>query len=376
MREIAVWNDVYEEFLDYGLKNASAVVYTRGLWRFCKFVNVDDAYDLLKLGLDKIEELAQQFIRLHQVKLAPKYLNVVYCSIRRWCTIKELIKSAKMFKEIRFDKSSRKIEALTEMPLDTEHIKNGFKVSKLQDKIDWGLYGLCGIRPSIIPEIRVSWIFPRNCTIEDGKIRLVKPTILIIPRVNPRTNKPLKGNKGNLTFMVFIPSRLAELIELWLNRESNTITKDSKLSPSDNIRDVYYKIKQIYSKIGFKGRPYLLRSYADTVLDRITRQFNDEDFKEFLMGHKGKVSAIYQVKGLNEETEAKYRDMYVDACDNWINEYIFEQRADYERGEFTFKQFNEKLKIHAQQAFQQTLKSQFEQLYLEMQAKHNKQNYP
>ena len=79
MREITVWNNVYEEFLNCGLKNASAVVYTRFLWRFCKFVNVDDAYDLLKLGLDKIEELA------------PKYLNVVYCSIRRWCTIKELI---------------------------------------------------------------------------------------------------------------------------------------------------------------------------------------------------------------------------------------------------------------------------------------------
>ncbi len=68
----------------------------------------------------------------------------------------------------------------------------------------------------------------------------------------------------------------------------------------------------------------MLRSYADKILERITRQYNEEDLKEFLMGHKGRVSAIYQIKGLTEEDEKLYRNMYVKACDEWINANIFE----------------------------------------------------
>ena len=151
-----------------------------------------------------------KFIRTNQGTLAPKYLNVVYYATKRWCAIKELIKGARMFKEIKFDKSSRKNDAMSETPLETKDIKNGFKVSNIDKKVDWGLYGLCGLRPRLIPQLRVKHIFARNRKIENGNLSLVKPTIMIIPR-------EIEGNKANITFMVFIPTRLAELIELRLN---------------------------------------------------------------------------------------------------------------------------------------------------------------
>jgi len=281
--------------------------------------------------LDRIERLMVRFIRKHDQRtaknpediLSPKYLNIVYCSVKRWCTIRELIKSARMFKEIKFDKSSRRNEAMSEMNLETIHIRNAFKVSKLEIKVDVGLYGLVGLRPRLIPQLKVKDIFERNRTIEDGKLTLVKPAIAIIPR-------EYKGNKGNITFMVFIPTRLCELIELRLNQNHDVVTLDTKISSSDHERDVYYRIKEVYKAIGFSGRPYLLRSFADTILERITRKYNDEDFKEFLMGHKGKISAIYQIKGLTQESEAHYRDMYLTACDTWINQQVFEMRSQSE----------------------------------------------
>lgn len=404
------YKEVYEEFLDYGMKESSAQAYTRGLMRFVNWVkdtkDLDvDPFTLLDLGIDKIEKLTQRFIRRHQTELAPKYLNIIYCSIKRWVTIKELIKSSKMFKEIKFDKSSRKTEALTETALETQHIKDGFKVSTLDKKIDFGLYGLCGLRPAIIPRAKVSWIFRRNRTIKNGKLTLTKPAIMVVPRIDPETKKPLKGNKGNISFMVFIPTRLCELIELRLNHNHAHVTLDTHLSASPNAKEVYYKIKTIYAQIGFKGRPYLLRSYADGILDAITRIFHDEDFKEFLMGHKGKISAVYQIKGITQEAEDKYRGMYVQACDSWINEHIFEQRSESEKqqaqaviiglkasgvnidsekiqaiqklfdaGKLTFEQFTEKLQATARDAFKQQLTNEFETLYLKMQEKHNNES--
>jgi len=383
-QEIDLWKRVYQDFIYYGLKDSSAEVYRNRLRFFCQWAGVDDAYCLLELGLKRIEEITQAFIRRFRGKMAPKSLNQYYCAVKRWSQIKGLVKSTKMFKEIKFDKTSRKVDALTEISLETRYIRDGFKVSGLDKKIDWGLFALCGLRPALIPQLKVKDIFERNRTIEDGKITLVKPAIAIIPR-------EYKGNKGNITFMVFL-TRLCELIEMRLNQNHQVVTLDTKISSSDNYRDVYYLIKQVYKKIGFSGRPYLLRSFADSILERITRKYNDEDFKEFLMGHNGKISAIYQIKGLTLESEKHYREMYVTACDTWINEHIFEMRSQsemekaravvdmmksalgidegkaeaiiklFEKGKLDWKAFNERLKVLGDQALSARMRSEFSTL--------------
>jgi hypothetical protein len=154
----------------------------------------------------------------------------------------------------------------------------------------------------------------------NGKIKLTaQPTLMVIPRT-------YAGNKANITFLVFIPTKFAELIEMRLNAHKGKVTKQTKIGEADNAREIYYKMKTLlrHPAIGFNGRPYLLRKYADGILDRITKRFNDEDTKEFLMGHKGRVSAIYQTTGLTKEREDELRTMYVSACDKWISANIFE----------------------------------------------------
>lgn len=383
-------------FLDHGLKESSAKVYARAFRSFCRFAKVSDPYALNELGIDRIEALMQRWINLKRNKLAPKYLNVAYCSVKRWCQIHGLIKSTKMFREIKFDKSSRKIDAFTEVMLETKHVKAGFKVTNLEDQIDWGLYSLCGLRPRLIPQLKVQNLYAKNYEINDGSFRFtVKPPLAIVPRT-------YAGNKANITFFVFIPTKLAELLEMQLNTNGN-VTTETKISRSDNYRDIYYKIRCMFEhpSINFDGRPYLLRKYADRILDRITKVFNDEDLKEFLMGHKGKVSAIYQVTGLTVEREKELRDMYVNACDKWISQNIFEAtsqeeidrsemliaysqqiaeldkaelealRQAFKKGTLTVEVLQAELGKLTRQALDKTMEAKFEQLFLKMSCKYN-----
>ena len=372
-------------------------MYASTLTSFCEFGGVSDPHALNELGIEEIESLMQKWINRNRCRLAPKYLNITYCSVKRWCQIRGLIKSTKMFREIKFDKSSRKTDALTEAMLETKHIKAGFKVADLEDQIDWGLYALCGLRPRIIPQLKVANLYQRNYEIVDGNFRFtVKPPLMIIPRT-------YAGNKANITFMVFIPTKLADLLEMQSNTNGN-VTTETKISQCGNTRAVYFKIKCLFKhpSINFKGRPYLLRKFADRILDRVTKIYNDEDMKEFLMGHKGKISAVYQTTGLTEEREKELRDMYVNACDNWISRNIFDTASQEEidkaetliaysrqiaeldrdklealrqtlkKGTLTVEALQAELGKLTREALDRTMEAKFEQLFLRMNHKYNK----
>ncbi len=118
------------------------------------------------------------------------------------------------------------------------------------------------------------------------------------------------------------------------------------------------------------------------------------------MGHKGKVSMIYQVKGLTKEDEKTYRDMYVKACDSFINEQIFgtvtreqktivqalgafaaQQGVDIEEieaimktlesGKMTFEQFNAQLTQLTKEVQEVKIEQRFAKLFAREYAKHN-----
>ena len=402
------WQQVAHAFRRYGLKQGSADRYSRGLKCFCRYINQHhytatdtklNPDNFETFGLETIEDLTADFIADNRSRLSPKYLNVIFNAIKRWCYIQKMIKTTKMFREIKFDKSSRKSEALLEQALETRHIKTLFKIANLEDSVDVGWYALIGLRPSLIPQMKVKDINPRNYEIDaEGAFRFTKkPALAYVPRT-------YKGNKANITFMVFIPTQLCDRIELFLNRNGR-VTKQTKLAHADNSREVYYKMKTLLTDkaVGFEGRPYLLRSYADDILMRIERIKNDRDLKEFLMGHKGKISAIYQMRGLSQEKEDEYRKMYVEACDEWINTNIFDMRSkeEIDKGsiilemaqslgvseekamalyrqleamKLDFKTYNEKMTELVKQAHDSQMERKFEEMFLKMQQKHNNAN--
>lgn len=377
-------------FRNYGLKESTCETYIDGLTTFQRQTGIN----LLKeRSLKKIENATQRFIRQNENKLSPKYLNTIYCAVRRLCQIRGLIKSTHMFRQIKFERQARKNDALFEQPITTEMMRKVFETFPIEDKIDVGFYGLCGLRPRLIPQLRVKNIYPPHYKIENGKIKLKKPTIIIIPRT-------FEGNKGNVTFFTILPVKIAELLETWLNTQASKVTPETKLSETDNRRDVYTKMKRILRKVGYTGRPYMLRKYADDLLDRITYFEHDEDFKEFLMGHKGEISAVYQKKGLSPEKEKEYLDKYMRTVNEWIDEKIFgkpskqeidkaEMLASFARnlgvpdekinaifdllktGQMTPEQFEQELNITVQKQLEKQMENKFEQMFVKLNKKYN-----
>jgi len=385
------FDSVYQQFRRFGLREKSAKVYACVLGKFCKQKDIVPC-DFPNLGLEHIEQLTEDFILDNINTLAPKSLNVYYSSIKTWCYIQRMIKSRKNFKEIKFDKTSRKVDALTETPLETRHIKQMMKICDAHEKVLVGLYGLCGLRPSLIPQLRIENLHQADYELEKGKIKFTKKNPMVfIPR-------HCKGNKAKITFFVILPSRLAELVEYVLNKNSVVTQETGLISKYRSYNSIYYKIATIFEKVGFSGRPYLLRSYADRLLDKT---ITDEDLKEFMLGHKGKISAIYQFRQLTEEDKSVYLNDY-QTTDEWINKNIFEAGTEkqvdqaeavarfaksigveenviseflkeFKIGKLTMTQYEQRIAEVTERTLDQKMETKFEQLYLKMEAKHNNQ---
>ena len=295
--------------------------YAIQLHLFCKAQQIDP-FDFPKLGLEEIEDRTETHMLKLRDKIAPKTLNLQFCAIKTWCFALHMIKNRKLFREIDFDKDSRKTDAMTEKPLETEHIKKIMQISDAYEQALVGLLGLDGLRPSLLSQLKVGNLNPEDYTIENGK--------LVFKTQNPFLSIPkdYEGNKAHITFFVILPTKITQQLMYCVNNTAEPVTPQTKLIKkyAETEQTVYQKCKEIFRKIGFVGRPYLLRSYADRLLDRNLRnptsEKRDEDLKEFMLGHKGKISAIYQFKALSHEDKAEYLKAY-SQVDKWINEKIF-----------------------------------------------------
>ena len=121
------------------------------------------------------------------------------------------------------------------------------------------------------------------------------------------------------------------------------------------------------------------------------------------MGHKGDIPAIYQMRGMPKEEEQKYRSWYVECCDKWISENIFDiiskeeiGKAEllgkfamqlganneetmkvtkaFQQSEINIQEFETKLTELTNSALNTKMEQRFEEMFLKMQNKHNGAN--
>ena len=138
----------------------------------------------------------------------------------------------------------------------------------------------------------------------------------------------------------------------------------------------------------------MLRHYA---FKRFKQAIDDYDLREWLMGHKGKISAIYDhehyltneeinqykamidtralhVYGLNrsqediieariETLQSLLRDLDIRGIEALKNDLV--------KGEITLNQFNRELTRLAQDSMNRQIETKFEQLFLKMNKKYN-----
>lgn len=347
--------------------------------------------------LKEIETMTEEFIYKYMQKdsstglpiLSPKYLNLIYSSIKKWCLYQGIIKNRKYFAEIIFDKTSRKTR--DSAMITHEQFKKMFDHANLKQKLILGYYGIQALRPSLILYLKLADIHPDDVTFnKNGTISLEeKPWILI--------KREYIGNKGNIDFPTILTPEMSQWQEDYLNsriRKGEDITEKSKLVCVNSKDVIDYNIKKLFALVGFKGRKYLLRHYA---YKRFKQAVSDYDFREWLMGHRGKVSAIYdhghyltneeinQYKSLidtkvleiyalhrpKEEIidarivtiQALLKDLDVNATNILKKDLITEK--------ITIDQFNRRLTELAQDSMNKQMETKFEQLFLKMNKKYN-----
>jgi len=371
------------------LKPTSLTVYARSIGKFCTEQEINP-FDFPKIGLEAIEDMTETYIISHVDTLAPKYLNVIYNAIKTWCFVLRMIKNRKLFREIKFDKQSHKMDAMTEQPLETKHIRQLMMVSDAHEKILLGLYALCALRPSLIPQLKVKDFHPDDYRLENEKIEFkTKNPFLHVP-------KKYEGNKGHITFFVILPSKITELVEYCLNANGKVTLQTPILTKYRSYSAIFDKISRMFETIVFEGRPYLLRTYGDRTFDKT---LNDKDLKEFMMGHRGKISQLYQMKALTTEDKQTYLKDYA-ATEKWIDENVFGVRSqeqlsqaeavrrfavsiganedvtnrlleDLRQGKLSMSAYETEMKGQTNITLETRMKTQFEKLFLEMQEKHN-----
>jgi integrase len=279
-------DNLIARFYDYGLKRSSAYSYASSLIKFCRENNTTPE-QLIKLPLEEIEDLTEQYIKRNRNRIAPKVLNVIYTSVKTWLHINRVIKSRKMFREIKFDRSSRKTRDVA-LP-DKAFLRELCDNANLREKLIIALYGLYGLRPSLIGQLLLEDIYPKHIQFTETKITLgdaQKHAWIWVKR-------EYEGNKGNIDFPIILTRETTEWLETYLNqriKDGERLTPKSVLIKVGSERNVYRIMRKLFKKTHFKGRPYLLRHLANKLLKRA---YDDYDLTEWLMGHKGKISAIY-----------------------------------------------------------------------------------
>jgi len=377
------------EFQNYGLKRMTAKGYAAHVIRFCNRNGITEN-DLLNLPLEQIEDLTERFIKSNMRRLSPKELNNYYASIKAYLVMKRKIKSTREFRQIKFDGQSRKTRD-REM-ITREIMRQACDNTDVVGKLVLTFYGVNGLRPSIIPQLKVGNIRKKDIKFNaDGTVKLAPKTWIWIWR-------EYEGNKARIDFPIILTDEQRKWLEDHLNqriRYGEVINDDTQLLAIGQTADCVYKIvKRLLRKVGFNGRTYLLRHYA---FKQLKRAVEDYDFREWLMGHKGRISAIYDHEHYLDDREIEEYKMQYDQTKLLIYGATTEEMRQAEllagfarnlgvsddkiaqilnllkTGQLTAKQFEQRLNQIVQKHLEQQIEDKFEELFVKLNRKYNGQ---
>jgi len=188
---------------------------------------------MVQKPLEEIEAMTEEFIyKYRQIDpetglpyLSPKYLNLIYLAIKKWCLYHGIIKNRKQFKEILFDKTSRKTRDHT--MITSTIFRKMMDHADLKEKLVFGYYGIHALRPSLIPQIVLGDIRQNDITFNpDG-------TVILAPKTWIMVKREYAGNKGNIDFPVILASEMREWQQEYLNTRAR---QGEKLTPKTKRR--------------------------------------------------------------------------------------------------------------------------------------------
>lgn len=117
----------------------------------------------------KIENMCEENVEKRKMRngeyiagktLAPKSLNLRISPIKSWMLYKHVLNNVRQFRQIKFDKISRSTR--DKALLLQDQFKGMCNHADIREKCVVGLYGIHGVRPSLIPQLKIEDIKSPN----------------------------------------------------------------------------------------------------------------------------------------------------------------------------------------------------------------------
>lgn len=275
------------------LRSASAKrIYAESLARFCENLEMNPREVVSLFENDQVqgEKRLQGFIQASQSKFAPKTLNNILVGVKSWLRHNGIIVKRKI--NVGNTRLTPTIEG--EAPPSQSDLARILEYADVRGKAAIALISFAGLRPETAVSLRIRDL--PELMIKEASIGFRKiPTIITVrPQVS-------KNRRGYLTFLVEQGCSFLREYLLLRQRRGEALTPESPLiresgkggKTSFSRKGFSRLVKRIFERAGFKGRPYVLRSFFDTAI--MNARTVPYDYQHFWMGHTGTIEATYTV---------------------------------------------------------------------------------
>ena len=297
----------------------TADTYLRRLGSFCNWASVKP-WELTGRDEKDITDLISDYVTYaDNNKMAGQYILSTVKAIKSWLTHNGI----KMTRRIKIGNSNSNSTLANERIPTQEELKKIFASGNTRSRVACALMAYSGTRPEVLGNYMGDGglklrDFP-ELKIEDGKIIFTSMPTMVI--VRPELSKARKqyitfiGNEGCFYIRTYLEQRIAEGEKLSPDSPLMTPSKFALRNEQSHIRTINIGdiVRQSIRASGFKGRPYVLRSYFDTQLMLSeSKGLILRDYRQFFMGHVGDIEHRYTVnkQRLPEEVIEDMRQSY------------------------------------------------------------------
>ena len=301
----------------------TADTYLRRLGSFCNWASIKP-WDLLSKEEKEITDLVSDYVSYAETdrKFAGQYILSTVKAIKSWLNHN----NKKLTRKIETGNGVSNTTLVSERIPTQEELKKIFASGNPRSRVACALMAHSGTRPEVLGDYTgENGLKLRD--LPELKIEGSKAIFERIPAmitVRPELSKARKqyitflGNEGCFYVSAYLEQRIAEGEKLSSNSPLITPSKFGLRSETSHIRTINIGdlVRQSIRASGFKGRPYVLRSYFDTQLMLAeSKGLILRDYRQFFMGHVGDIEHRYTVnrQRLPEDVIEDMRQSYAKA---------------------------------------------------------------
>jgi integrase len=274
----------------------TADVYLRRLGNYQKKTGITPT-DMLSKTESELHSMMLDLVTDMEQKYSGSYIKSIIKAIKSWLTHNGIIVTRKIKIHGSDDTPTLKNERV---PTNDE-LKKIFSSGDAKTKVSCVLIAHSGLRLKSIGDylgedgLRIG-DFPELILGDDGGVSFEKiPTQVVVRK---------ELSKARHQYLSFLGEEgcdyLIDYLEL-RQRQGEVLTKDSaivtpkrRMKPFIRATNVGDIIRNAIRKAGFSWRPYVLRSYFDTMLMLAeSKGYVIRDYRQFWMGHKGDIENRY-----------------------------------------------------------------------------------